>query len=109
MPLAMRTDVIDQILAIAMHPAYDCETAAMSVGIIVNLAHSPVTHPYIVTREIAENLLEVCDQRHKMVLIQQPIVTQDGREEDPMVVMVLKYVVVKTLPHRYLCIGSDIA
>ena len=100
MPLAMRKDVIDQALAIAMHPAYGCETARMSVGIIVNLAHSPETHPYIVTREIAEKLLKVCDQRQKMILIQQPIVTQKGREEDPMVVSVLKYVVVvKTLPH----------
>ena len=99
-PLAMRKDVIDQILEIAMHPGYRCMVAVMSVGIIVNLAHSPETHPYIITREIAEKLLKVYDQRQKMILIQQPIVTQKGREEDTMVVSVLKYVVVvKTLPH----------
>ena len=95
MPLAIRSDVIDQILAIAMHPVYYCITAKVLVEIIVNLAHSPETHPYIVTREIAEKLLEVCDQRHKMV-IQWSTLSQQRRKEDPMIVSVLKYAVIVT-------------
>ena len=95
MPLAIRTDVIDQILAIAMHPAYDCNTAIVSAMIMINLTYSSETHPYIVTREIAEKLLEVCDQRQKMI-IQQSTLSQQRKKEDPMIVSVLKYVVVVT-------------
>ena len=84
-----------------MHPAYDCDTAHTSVEVIVNLAQSPKTHPYIVTREIAEKLLEVCDQRHKMT-IQQSTLSQQRKKKDLMIVNVLKYVViVKTLLHRH--------
>ena len=101
MPLAVRTDVIDQILAIATHPAYDCDTAKFSVEMIVNLTQSPETHPYIATREIAEKLLEVCDQRHKMT-IQQSTLSQQRKKKDLMIVNVLKYaVIVKTLLHRH--------
>ena len=92
MPLAVRRDVIDQILAIATHPAYDCYTAKVSVEMITNLAHSPETHPYIVTREIAEKLLEVYDQRQKMV-IQQSTLSQQRKKEDLTIIKVLKYVV----------------
>ena len=96
MPLAIRPGAIDQALAIAMHPAYDCETARVSVRIIVNLAHSPETHSYIVTREIAEKLFEVCDQRQKMI-IQQSTLSQQRKKEDPMIVNVLKYVQIAQL------------
>ena len=94
----MRTDVIDQILAIPMHPAYSCYTAKVSVQMIVGLTQSPETHQYIATRETAEKLLEICDQRQKMV-IQQSTLFQQRKKEDLMIVNVLKYVVVKVLPH----------
>ena len=93
LPLAMRTDVIDQILAIAMHPACNCKEAKISVEMIVNLAHSLETHPYIVTREIAEKLLEVCDRRQKMIT-QQSTLSQQRKKEDLMILNALKYVVV---------------
>ena len=76
-----------------MYPAYSCKQAIISVAMIVNLAHSPETHPYIVTREIAEKLLEVCDQRQKMIT-QQSILSQQRKKEDLMIINVLKYVVV---------------
>ena len=62
----------------------------MSVRIIVNLAHSPETHSYIATREIAEKLFEVCDQRQEMI-IQQSTLSQQRKKEDPMIVNILKY------------------
>ena len=64
--------------------------------IIVNLAHSPETHSYIVTRETAEKLFEVCDQRQKMI-IQQSTLSQQRKKEDPMIVNVLKYVQIAQL------------
>ena len=66
-PLAMRTDVIYQTLAMALHPAYDCQTAKFSVETILNLTQSPETHSYIVRREVVEKMLEICKQRNKML------------------------------------------
>ena len=93
MPLAIRPGVIDQALVIAMHPAYDCETAKVSLQMFANLAYSPETHHYIFTREIAEKMLEVYDRRHKMI-VQQSTLSQQRKKEDPMIVSVLKYVLI---------------
>ena len=90
-PLAMRTDVIDQILAIALHPAYECETAKTSVEVILNLTESPETHTYITRREIVEKMLEICEQRHKMI-------NQQSQQGDRGMVNVLKYVTVLSQP-----------
>ena len=82
--LAKRTDVVDQILAMALHPAYaDCKTAIESVETILNLTQSPETHTYIVRREVLEKLLEIC------MLKQIDPVTQ---MEDAVTVNTLKYV-----------------
>ena len=80
-PLAMRTDVIDQnlILEIAMHPAYDCYTAKVLMEIIVHLTQSSDTHAYIVTREIAENMLKICERRHKMIIQTQQREKEESR------------------------------
>ena len=88
-PLAMRTDVIDQTLAIALHPTYACETAKVSVDVILNLAQSPETHTYIVRREVVQSMLEICEQRHK-IINQRSLWNQQRKKEDPMVVSVLK-------------------
>ena len=90
----MRTDVIDQTLAMALHPAYDCETAKFSVETILNLSQSPKTHPYIVSREVVEKMLEICEQRHKMLSPQASLFQQEKKME----VTVLKYVAVPSLP-----------
>ena len=97
MPLAMRKDIIDQILAIALHPAYDCKTARMSVEMILSLTQSPETHIYIIWREIVEKMLEICELRHKMV-VQQSSQPQQRKKEDLMKVNVLKYVTVPSPP-----------
>ena len=90
-PLAMETDVIEQILAIALHPAYDCYTAKVSVETILNLTQCPETHAHILRKEYLEIVLEICEQRHRM--ISQPSAqTLQGRKEDPMVINALKYV-----------------
>ena len=82
--LARRTDVIDQILAMALHPAYaDCKTAIESVETILNLTQSPETHTYIVRTEVLEKLLETC------MLKQIDPLTQ---KEDTVTVNTLKYV-----------------
>ena len=63
----MRTDVTDQILGIAMHPAYDCKTAIVSASMILCLAQSLDAHKYIVRKEVVENMLEMCEMKQKMV------------------------------------------
>ena len=93
MPLAMRTDVIDQILAMAramaLHPAYDIETAKMSVSVIINITQSPETHTYIVRKEVMEKMLEICEQKEA----NEKLLHQQGENEDGlMAVKVLKYV-----------------
>ena len=90
MPLAMRTDVIDQLLAIALHPAYDCSMAKVSMDVILNLTQSLKTHTYIVRSEVVESMLKVCE-RQKMIN-HQPLQTQRRKKEDPMTVNLLKYV-----------------
>ena len=87
-PLARRTYFIDQVLAIALHPAYDYENAEMSLYVILNLVQSPEAHTFIVRREVMEKMLEICEQRHKMVNQQ----TQHGKKENVMVISVLRYV-----------------
>ena len=67
MPLAKRTEVINQILAMALDSTFDCRVAKMSIDVIVNLTQSPETHTYIVRREIVEKILEICEQRYKMI------------------------------------------
>ena len=96
MPLAMRTDVIDQVLEIAVHPAYDCMTSKMSVEIIHSLAQSAKTHTYIVRREILEKMLEICEQRLKMIN-QQSSQTQKRKEKDLMELNLLKCVAISPL------------
>ena len=89
----MRTDVIDQILAIAMHPAYDCKMTFVSASILLNLTQSPETHTYIVRREVMEKMLEMCELKRKMVAKQ----VAQGEQEDPMAVSGLKYVTITPL------------
>ena len=95
----MKTDIIDQVLAIALHPAYDCDTAKVSVELILNLTQSPETHTYIIIRrEIVETLLEVCEKRHKMINLQSSQTCQ-RKKEDPMMVNVLRYVLCCSYGH----------
>ena len=100
MPLAMRTDVIDQTLAIAMHPAYDCKTAIVSMSMILCLAQSPEAHTYIARKEIVENVVEMCEQKQKIVSEQSSdsSQSQQRKKEDPMVVNALKYVTIPPPP-----------
>ena len=85
----MRTDVIDQILAMALHPAYDCKRAKVLMEMIFDLAQSPETHIYIIQREGLEKMLEICEKRCKMVIKQQ---SQQKKKEDLMKINILKYV-----------------
>ena len=93
----MRKDIIDQMLAIALHPVYDCRTARMSVEMIFSLTQSPETHIYIIWKEVVEKMLEICELRHKMV-IQQSSQSQQRKKEDLMKVNILKYVTVPSPP-----------
>ena len=93
MPLAMRTDVIDQILAMALlHP----RITITSVTMIVCLTHSPETHAYIARKEVVKCMLEICEQKYN----DQSSHTQ----QDPLLVNSLKYVAV--LP--FLCYLSSL-
>ena len=91
-PLAMRTDVIDQILAMALHhSAYDCFTAILSMQIILNLTQSPETHTFIVRREVVEKMLEICEQRHRMITEQSSqTLNQQAVKEDSIMISVMK-------------------
>ena len=59
MPIAMRAEVIDQTLAVALHPQCECRTAMVSVNVILNLIHSPEIHVSIVRKEVVEKVLEI--------------------------------------------------
>ena len=63
----MRTDAIDQAMAIALHPACNCETAVISAALILCLAQSLKAHPFLIRTELMEGMLEVCALRHKLV------------------------------------------
>ena len=75
----------------AMHPAYDCFTGMISMDVILNLTQSPETHTLIVRREIVEKMLEICEQRHRMVTEQLSQIQQE-KKEDPILISALKYV-----------------
>ena len=92
-PLAMRTDVIDQTLAVGLHPTDDYMAAITSVTVILSLAQSPETHVYIVREEIIRKMFEICEQKHER-LKKQASVSRQGKKEDPMAVNALKYVAI---------------
>ena len=96
MPLAERTDVIDQILAIALHPAFDSRMGKTSVDVILNLTQSPETHSYIVRKEVVENLLKICEVKRKRMTSEQSqeSLQEQDEKEHPMVVNLLKYVTI---------------
>ena len=96
MPIVMRTDILDQTLAIGMHPAYNCKTAKVSVGVMLNLTQTPGTHAFIIRRQGVEIVLEICEQRHKMINELSPQTQQQGKE-NLMMVNVLKYVTLFTI------------
>ena len=91
MPLAMRTDIIDQALAIAMQPTYSCYTAKVSAAMIQCLTQSPETHTYIFRKDVVENMLQICEQRHEMIN-KQSSQSPQGKKEDTMMVNALKCV-----------------
>ena len=90
-PLAMKTDVIDQVLAIALHPAYGCKMAYVSASILLNLSQSTKAHTYIVRREVVEKMLEMCELKERMVS-EQSSQSRQGEKDDPIAVNALKYV-----------------
>ena len=98
MPLALRTGVIDQTVAIAMHPAYDCNTAIVSVAMIQCLTQSPEAHAYIARREAVENMLQMCELKQKMVC--QQLLPLQVEKKDTMMINALKYV---TMPPQIFC------
>ena len=89
MPVAMRTDVIDQILAMALHPISDCSTATVSAAMIQYISQSPETHVYIVWKKVVGKMLEICNLKQKMVTEQSSQFYQ-GKREDPMAINSLK-------------------
>ena len=86
----MRTDVIDRILAMAVHPAYDCQTARVSASMIQCLTQSPEAHVYIARKEVVEDMLKICEQKQKLFSDQQASRYWLERKEDPLVVMAQK-------------------
>lgn len=74
----MRTDVIDQVLAIACCSDYIIIIPIVSVNLIMCLAQSPGAHPYLVRTEVIEDLLKICSLREKVAVEQPP-----AEKEDP--------------------------
>ena len=97
-PLAMKKDVINQTLAIALHPTYDCNTAIVAVTMFLNLTQSPEAHVHLAKKETVERMLEICEQKQKMS-------TQQGTKEDPMAINALRYIAIPSCtlhaPHDY--------
>ena len=87
----MRADVIDQILAMAVHPAYDCSTARVSANMIQCLTQSPDAHAYIARKEVVKNMLEICEQKQKQKIVsEQSSLSRQGRKENSTVVNALR-------------------
>ena len=97
MPLAMRSDIIDQALAIAMQPTYTCYTAKVTAAMIQCLTQTRETHAYVFRKEVVESMLKICEQRNEMIN-QQPSQSPQGKMEDTMMVNALKYVKYFILP-----------
>ena len=57
--IAARADIIDQALAVALHPLCECRTAMISVNVILNLTQCPEVHGSIIRKEIVEKMLEI--------------------------------------------------
>ena len=87
MPIAMRAEVIDQTLAVALHPYCECRTAMVSVNVILNLIQSPETHVSIVREEVVEKMLEI-----QKIFDEQ--LSAQSSSEDRMGVSALKYVAI---------------
>ena len=88
-PIATRADIIDQILAIALHPHCECRTAMVSVNVILNLIQSPETHVSIVREEVVEKMLEI-----QKMFDEQSSALFSSRSEDRMEISALKYVAI---------------
>lgn len=60
-PLAKKSDVVDQVLAIGLHPALacDCNITIECAGFVMNLAQSPDAHPYLTRTEVVEDMLRM--------------------------------------------------
>ena len=71
-PIAMRTDIIDQILGIACCSKDDFTVTLVSANMIMCLAQSPGTHPYLVRTKVIEDLLKICALREKATCEQSP-------------------------------------
>ena len=84
----MRTDAIDQAMAIALHPAFDCRTALLSAMFIRCLTQSPEAHLHLVRTGVVEDMLEMCALRLKLVSEQSP--QPQAEKEDPMMVKALQ-------------------
>ena len=76
--LAKRTDIIDQILAIACGTNDDFTVNLVSVNMIMCLALSPGAHSYLVRTNVINDLLKICASREK-VASEQPL----GKNDDP--------------------------
>lgn len=77
-PLAKRTDVIDQILMMACCSHYEIIVPLVSVNMIMCLAQSPGAHPYLVRTKVIEDLLKIHTLREKISNGQPP-----AKKEDP--------------------------
>ena len=84
----MRTDAIDQTMAIALHPVYDCKTAIVSASLILCLTQSPEAHPHLVRREVVEDMLEVCALKEK--LVNEQSTQSQAVKEEPMAAKALQ-------------------
>lgn len=93
MPLAKRPEVMNQILAMALHPVYDCNTAIVSAAMILCLCQSPEAHVYIARKEVVEKMLGMCELKQKQVN-EQSMQSQQGKKEDTIVINALKYVTI---------------
>ena len=87
LPITTRTDVIDQILAIALHPLCECRTAMVSVNLILNLIQSPEAHVSIVRKDVVEKMLKIHELQQKMV---DGLPPADFLSEDQMEINALK-------------------
>ena len=90
----MRADVIEQALAIAMHPDSDCDTAIVSASMILGISQSPETHVYIIRKEVMEKMFEMCELKCKTISEQ----SHQRKKEDPMAATALKYVTTFYVP-----------
>ena len=67
LPIACRSSVLVQTVNMALSPSYSCPTTALTAEVLLCLAHTPATHPYLASEYVISGMLQALVDRPGMV------------------------------------------